>query len=349
MTPITRRRISLWVSIVIFCGVVSILYSLMLSKIVPFEWSIKHGMIAFRTGILISGVSAALEVFYFPNRAGVWLRRMPFILSLFLHLLIQFLVIFTGLLVTRELSAFMWGPDPIDLWGGGAFIRDMVFGSILLGVSFIFLQMRSLIGGRTLRNFLLGRYNKPKKENCIFMFIDVVGSTKIARELGDKEFHEFLSRFFFEIDDIIINHGGEVHSYVGDAVIVTWGMKTRQANARAVEAVFAIDTRIKEQGAEFEIQFGVAPKFHAALHGGPVVAGECGDSHRQITYLGDVVNVTARIEGVTKVLNRQVIISEVLLEQMDLPDTVQVEKLGHHDLKGVDGEIGLVSLTLRSE
>ena len=33
---------------------------------------------------------------------------------------------------------------------------------------------------------------------------------------------ELLTRFFFDIDGPIVGHGGEVHAYVGDEVIVTW-------------------------------------------------------------------------------------------------------------------------------
>ena len=73
-----------------------------------------------------------------------------------------------------------------------------------------------------LLNVILGRYRHPIREERVLMFLDLAGSTAMAEALGEVRMQELLTRFFFDIDEPIVAHGGEVHAYVGDAVIVTW-------------------------------------------------------------------------------------------------------------------------------
>jgi hypothetical protein len=57
---------------------------------------------------------------------------------------------------------------------------------------------------------------------------------------------ELLTRFFFDIDEAIISHGGEVHAYVGDEVIVTWRVGAEPEN-RTIDCGFAIHDKIAAQ------------------------------------------------------------------------------------------------------
>ena len=105
---------------------------------------------------------------------------------------------------------------------------------------------------------------------------------------------ELLTRFFFDIDEPIAAHGGEVHAYVGDEVIVSWPLTTAVLRGACLDCFFAVRDRIEERGESYRYEFGSAPRFRAGLHAGPVVISECGDSRRQIAYFGDTMNVTAR-------------------------------------------------------
>jgi hypothetical protein len=72
--------------------------------------------------------------------------------------------------------------------------------------------VRQLIGARTLTNILVGR---------LFAIFDLQGSTRIAAMIGDEWFHSLLSSIFTDADREMVDHGGEVHSYIGDAMIAT--------------------------------------------------------------------------------------------------------------------------------
>lgn len=82
-----------------------------------------------------------------------------------------------------------------------------------------------IIGGRTLVYFLLGKYHQPVKENKIFMFLDLEGSTALALKLGDIGVQTMITKFFFDITEPIIENDGEIHRYIGDEVIATWPLE----------------------------------------------------------------------------------------------------------------------------
>ncbi len=42
---------------------------------------------------------------------------------------------------------------------------------------------------------------------------------------------------------------------------------------------------------------GQVPRLRAALHGGTIITAEIGIDHHKITYFGDTINTTARLES----------------------------------------------------
>jgi class 3 adenylate cyclase len=73
----------------------------------------------------------------------------------------------------------------------------------------------------------------------IVMFLDLRSSTSLAEQMGELRVHDLITHFFFDIDQPIVEHGGEVHSYVGDAVIITWRLSDNAEKNAACFAVFS--------------------------------------------------------------------------------------------------------------
>ncbi len=67
---------------------------------------------------------------------------------------------------------------------------------------------------------------------------------------------------------------------------------------------------------------------------GPVITAEIGVDHHKITYFGDTVNTTSRLESLSKMLGHPVLISADLAHQLVLPKGVRSEYLGEHAVKG---------------
>ena len=128
------------------------------------------------------------------------------------------------------------------------------------------------------------------------MFLDIAGSTALAEQLGEVRVYDLITSFFFDIDRPIADHDGEVHAYVGDEVIVTWPLSDdTERNARSLRCFFAAQDTMADLAPAYTREFGVAPRFRAGIHAGPVVVSECGDTKRQIAYFGDTMNVAARL------------------------------------------------------
>ena len=203
--------------------------------------------------------------------------------------------------------------------------------SVLLGAIF---ELSPLIGSRVLLNVILGRYRRPTREERVFLFLDLVGSTSLAESMGELRMHDLLTRFFFDIDEAILAHGGEVHAYVGDEVIVTWRLAAKMSERRYLDCFFAIQDRVAEKADLYRREFDLVPMFRAGLHAGSVVISECGDSHRQIAYFGDTMNVAARLQERCKEVGRALLVSADLLRLVRPGRDLVVEALGPTQLRG---------------
>ncbi len=66
------------------------------------------------------------------------------------------------------------------------------------------------------------------------------------------------------------------------------------------------------------------------------------------SHRGDTVNTAARIEAQCRPLDRQILVSETLLEQCQVPDDLQVEDMGEQPLRGKEHAVRLYSVTART-
>lgn len=196
-------------------------------------------------------------------------------------------------------------------------------------------RIRDLIGSQIFFSLLVGRYHKPVREERVFLFVDVVGSTRFAETHGDLRAQEFLGTFFAALAEPVRTHGGSMDDYVGDLALITWPLARGIRDGRCVACVFAIEDAIARNAGAWEESFGLVPRFRAALHGGSVVTAEVGVDRHKIAYFGDTVNATARLEALCRELDLPVLISTDLLDRiLSLPQGVGAERLGEHAVRG---------------
>jgi adenylate cyclase len=205
---------------------------------------------------------------------------------------------------------------------------------LLVGVGIFLLQMSRLVGERTLRHIVFGRYHRSRKEERFFLFVDIAGSTPLAERIGPDAVHRFLGEVFRLASDPIDDHRGEVYQYVGDEIVITWTVAEGRDGARPVACFFAIEQALARAAPEFEREFGAVPRLRAGLHGGPVITGEVGGSRRAIVYHGDVMNTTSRIEQATRDLERQFLVSSDAMERLADLGCFALDDLGPQRLRG---------------
>jgi adenylate cyclase len=223
------------------------------------------------------------------------------------------------------------------------------FLGIALGISLLSNFMDELhrkLGRDAIYNLVLGKYHQVKQEERLFLFIDLNNSTDIAEEMGEMEFSHFLQDFFYDISEPIARYFGRVYQYVGDEVVVTWPVKKGLRFAVCVRCFFAIQKQIRRFEKQYQKRYGRVPEFKAALHGGSIVVSEVGKYKSEIAYHGDVLNTTARMLSRCHDFSAEFIVSEYILEKVDMPRYLQAESLGPYQLKGKQQEIELHAVYL---
>ena len=295
-----------------------------------------HGM-----GVALSGWAVHL---YFTSRSSEWVRRWPLVVELAVQSVVMAIVVAT---VAVGLQAALYGSRIEVTWlatdfpriVGVAFVMSMLIGAVF--------ELIRLVGSRVLLNVILGRYRRPTREQRVLLFLDLVGSTSLAEQMGEQRVHQLLTRFFFDIDAAILASGGEVHAYVGDEVIVTWRVAARMSERRYLDCFFAIQDTVAERADLYRREFGLVPTFRAGLHTGVVVISECGDSRRQIAYFGDTVNVAARLQEHCKVAGRALLVSADLLSLVQPGKDLVVEALGPTQLRGRSAAVEVFAVERR--
>lgn len=340
-----RGRLRLIAVVTVLSALIGMGFAWLLSRLVPFPYDWPEIETGARNGALVGGALTAFHLFYVQGQAGAWLRRRPVVQSFLLRDLLYTVVIVLAFVGSRAISVVLH-PDAMSFWDylGLSLLRDTAFSFVVfLAIAFV-LEMRRAIGGRTLTNLLLGRYGRPVREERVFMLVDIKGSTALAARLGDERAHAFIGSVFFDLDQPILEHGGEVHAYIGDAVIVTWTLETGAAGQRCLRCVVAVGQTLERQREHYRRAFGVLPEARIILHAGPVVAGECGDAKLQIVFIGDVMNTLGRMEEFAKQHGHDALISADLLRRLgpDLP--VGTRPLGPVRLRGREQTVELFAL-----
>ncbi|MGB3636487.1 MAG: adenylate/guanylate cyclase domain-containing protein, partial [Rivularia sp. (in: cyanobacteria)] len=140
------------------------------------------------------------------------------------------------------------------------------------------------------------------------------------------------------------NHG-EVYQYIGDEIVISWKLKNGLERNYCLQCFFDMKADlIKRQDAYLQ-KYGVFPDFKAALHFGEVTTGEIGALKKEIFFTGDVLNTTARIQGLCNEYNVDLLVSKVLIDQLDFGNKYSVQILGKPQLKGKIDALDLVAVS----
>ena len=207
------------------------------------------------------------------------------------------------------------------------------------------LRVRDLIGPSVFTNLLLGRYHRPISEDRIFLFLDVVGSTRFAERHGDLAAQDYLGQIFNTLAMPVRRSRGSIDDYIGDMALVTWTMEKGTRDAACLRCIFDFADSIAEGAATWKQRFGQVPEFRAALHCGSVVVAEIGLERHKIAYFGDVVNTTARLEALSKTLDVEVIVSaDLLLRIGALPAGFVADDLGLHAIRGRNEKLAVAAI-----
>ena len=216
-----------------------------------------------------------------------------------------------------------------------------------LVVSLFYAEISEHMGPHVLTNFLTGRYHTPHEERRVFLFSDMKASTSIAERLGHARYFELLRAYYDALADAIVDHGGEVYQYIGDEIVVSWPEEDGVRGNTCVRCVLRMKRDLSRKAAWFRRHFAVVPDFKAGLQVGAVTTGEIGALKREIVFTGDVLNQTARIQGLCATRGEDVLVGGELRTRLDT-DAFAFRSLGEHTLRGKEHPVEVFALNLEA-
>lgn len=186
-----------------------------------------------------------------------------------------------------------------------------------------------------------GNLDVARSQNVAILFVDVIGFTKMSEELPPDSMISQVREFHSRMVDQVFRHGGTVDKFMGDCVMATFGTPLPgPADAtNALRCSIAILDEVEEWNAvrrengleDIDVALG--------LHFGEVVVGNVGAERRlEFTVMGDPVNVTSRLERITREHNTPIIASDDLMAQ------ARSENNGAEELFGHFNEIGALHI-----
>lgn len=287
-------------------------------------------------GIIVAGAEAFLLKNLF-RKFPIWLSTiLRMTLTFLLFLLVSVVVVFAYWIFRYdgELNFIQFERHFVkDILLTPSFLMLMVDLGLLAFISILVLEISDKYGPGGLRNLIRGRYNKPRKENRIFLFLDINDSTAIAEKIGHEKYFNMLHDFFADITEPIISNWGHIYQYVGDEVVICW--KTTPKNkARCLRFIRQAVDVFKKKSDYYIKEYGVAPTFKAGIHSGDVTVGYVGIIKKDLVFSGDTLNTTARIRSKCHELKHSFILSIDFLKDFSVPDGFQIHEIGEMEFKG---------------
>jgi adenylate cyclase len=291
------------------------------------------------SGLLMGLLTGILEIGYFST----WFLKNSFakkvILKslIYLFVVIVFLVILTFIntLYTLNVQSIKILVSPAwAFFTDYAAIGIIVYIASIIVVTQLYAELSQSIGVGTVSNFFMGKYHHPVEEERIFMFLDMKSSTTIAESLGHVKYFQMLKEYFFDLSVAVIDYSGIIYQYAGDEMIISWKLKDGLKNNHSIACFFAMKRAMEIQTDKYKSQFGVVPEFKAGLHCGMVTAGEIGSLKKEIIFTGDVLNTSARIQGLCNYYDSDLLVSEDLAQILRLPVQYEMKSVGENLLKG---------------
>ncbi|MDQ3077691.1 MAG: adenylate/guanylate cyclase domain-containing protein [Pseudomonadota bacterium] len=151
-----------------------------------------------------------------------------------------------------------------------------------------------------------------EKRALYTLFTDIEGFTSLSHLLPAERVATLLNAYLDGMSDIVLEHGGTIDKFVGDAVVAFWGAPIARPDDadRALAAALAMidfTTIFARDGDEDAQKLG---RTRVGLHHGYAIVGNFGGEGR-LTYtaLGDAMNCAARLEGANKYLKTKALVS----------------------------------------
>lgn len=191
-----------------------------------------------------------------------------------------------------------------------------------------------------------------EKREITVMMSDLRGFTSLSERLVPEQVIALLNRYFEAMIDIILQYGGTINEFIGDAMLVIFGAPIKRADdaQRAVACALAMQLAMPALNQKNKDDGLPAIEMGIGLSTGEAVAGNIGSLKRsKYGIVGRYVNLASRIESYT--IGHQILVSEETLAAagpaVHVSEEIKMEAKGFkspvalYEVRGIAGEYNL--------
>jgi adenylate cyclase len=158
------------------------------------------------------------------------------------------------------------------------------------------------------------------RRDITILFSDIRGFTTIAETIEPEALVELLRSFLDPMSEIIVEHGGTIDKYMGDAVMALFGAPIENPGHAQAACRAALDmvAKVEALSTEWRTQGRPGLRIGVGINSGEAVVGNMG-SQRLFDYtaVGDNVNLGSRLEGLNKYYKTSILISNATAAHLD--------------------------------
>jgi len=191
-----------------------------------------------------------------------------------------------------------------------------------------------------------GRLGETEELVVTVLMADIRGYSTIAEHTDPSELARQLNTHRAEMNHAVIDEGGTVMQFVGDAVMAVFGAPVSQRDHadRALAAARAMHER--QAGVNTQWDAVGLPPFHlgVGLSSGPVAAALLGSEERlEYTVVGDTVNLAQRLQDLARPAH-QIVLADSTYRALEQP--VEADALDPLTVKGRDTPVHAYRITV---
>ena len=173
------------------------------------------------------------------------------------------------------------------------------------------------------------------------MFADVRDFTSISEAMQPKDLSQLMNEYLTPMTRVIHTHRGTIDKYMGDAIMAFWGAPLHYPDhaKHAVATALEMTKTLAELNKAFKTKGWPELRIGVGMTTGVMSVGDMGSQFRRAyTVMGDAVNLSSRLEGLTKEYKVQIIVSEMTHDAV--PDYAYLE-LDRVRVKGKEKPVGI--------
>jgi len=179
----------------------------------------------------------------------------------------------------------------------------------------------------------------------VILVSDIKGFTSLSEKLPSDELAQIIGGWYGDCEQILTGRGATVDKFIGDCVLAYWtevSPHTQKAALLATRDLSKACEKIYETRTSVFESAGAGFAAGVAVHVGKVAYG--GMIQREFTLVGDPVNLTFRLESMTRKLDRSILVSGDFVNEW--PEARQFcEKCGTYDVKGRNQKVEVLAVT----